>query len=208
MKNEGLWLWLLTGDRDELDVAVLQQHGSTAVLVEDERSRGLSCSVDGDLAQTRRRGRGHGCRTRSRCFVTAATLRLPRCRRGGDRGEHAAKGSGGVSARWLYRGEGATGMAGARSMSHLGEDEDEGVVSWLGAGHVEVLIAAARDVAVRGQGGDRGEPRAAVGSVARAWASRASGRPWPERGGRARRRGLRGHQVVALGLLLALVTTR
>ena len=99
MKKESLGLWLLTGDRDELDEVVLQQHGSTAVLVEDERSRGLSCSVDGDRARTRRRGQGRGRRTGSRCLVTTVTSRLPRCCQGGDRGEHAAEGSGDVVVR-------------------------------------------------------------------------------------------------------------
>ena len=44
MKKEGLGLWSLTGERDELGEVVLQQHGSTAVLVEDERSRGSAAA--------------------------------------------------------------------------------------------------------------------------------------------------------------------
>ena len=132
MKQEGLGLWLLTGDRDELDEVVLQQHGFTTVLVEDEWSRGLGCSVDGDRARTRRRGWGRGRRTGSRCLVTAATSRLPCCRRGGDRGKHVAKGSGGVSAGWLYHGEGATRVTGARSVSQprRGRRRRRRVVAW------------------------------------------------------------------------------
>jgi hypothetical protein len=44
VKKEGVGLWLLTGDRDELDEVVPQQHGSMAVLVEDEQSRGSAAA--------------------------------------------------------------------------------------------------------------------------------------------------------------------